>query len=100
MQALFLRYVAAVIATIASPSKHTYVAASLSSPLFGAAFLVSFWGLTVAQTYVDKVNERSWLPYIGIFILCHFSNLPFENLNGSVKKGIQETKLSSNKILT
>lgn len=34
----FLRYVAAVIATIASPSKHTYVAASLSSPLFGAAF--------------------------------------------------------------
>ena len=28
MQALFLRYVAAVIATIASPSKHTYVAVS------------------------------------------------------------------------
>ena len=40
LQAFFLRYVAAVIATIASPSKHTYVAASLSSPLFGAAFLL------------------------------------------------------------
>ena len=35
LQALFLRYVAAVIATAASPSKHTYVATSLSSPLFG-----------------------------------------------------------------
>jgi hypothetical protein len=34
-------------------------------------FALSFWGLTVVQTYVDKVNERSWLPYIGLSILCH-----------------------------
>lgn len=34
-------------------------------------FVLSFWGLTIIQTYVDKVNERSWLPYIGLFILCH-----------------------------
>lgn len=34
-------------------------------------FVLSFWGLTIAQTYVDKVNERSWLPYLGLFILCH-----------------------------
>jgi hypothetical protein len=34
-------------------------------------FELSFWGLTVAQTYVDKVNERSWLPYISLFIFCH-----------------------------
>lgn len=34
-------------------------------------FAASFWGLTILQTYVDKVNERSWLPYIGLFIYCH-----------------------------
>ncbi len=34
-------------------------------------FELSFWGLTIIQTYVDKVNERSWLPYIGLFILLH-----------------------------
>jgi hypothetical protein len=39
--------------------------------IYYLAFVFSFWGLTVAQTYTDKVNERSWLPYIGLFILCH-----------------------------
>jgi len=39
--------------------------------LFCAAFVVSYWALTLVQTYVDKVNERSWVPYIGLFILCH-----------------------------
>ena len=34
-------------------------------------FVFSFWVLVIAQTYVDKVNERSWLPYIGLFILSH-----------------------------
>lgn len=52
--------------------KHHDFSNSKKSNFYLFAFLVSFWGLTVAQTYVDKVNERSWLPYIGIFILCHF----------------------------
>lgn len=34
-------------------------------------FVFSFWGLSLVQTYVDKVNERSWLPYISLFIFCH-----------------------------
>jgi hypothetical protein len=34
-------------------------------------FVLSFWGLSIVQTYVDKVNERSWLPYISLFIFCH-----------------------------
>ena len=39
--------------------------------IYIGVFVLSFWGLTIAQTYVDKVNERSWIPYIGLFILCH-----------------------------
>jgi hypothetical protein len=39
--------------------------------LFLLIFTSSFWVLTIVQAYVDKVNERSWAPYIGLFILCH-----------------------------
>lgn len=38
-------------------------------------FAASFWVLALAQTYVDKLNERSWLPYMGLFLLCHFALL-------------------------
>lgn len=39
--------------------------------IYFAVFVLSFWGLTIAQAYADKVNERSWVPYMGLFILCH-----------------------------
>lgn len=35
------------------------------------AFTLSFWFLTAIQTYTVKVNDRSFLPLISLFILCH-----------------------------
>ena len=34
-------------------------------------FELSFFGLIVAQTYVDKLNDRSFIPLLGLFIFCH-----------------------------
>jgi hypothetical protein len=34
-------------------------------------FAVSFWVLIALQTYTDKVNDRSFVPLISLFILCH-----------------------------
>lgn len=34
-------------------------------------FVLSFWLFSIIQTYIDKVNERSWVPYIGLFVFCH-----------------------------
>lgn len=32
-------------------------------------FVFSFWALTVAQAYTDKINDRSFLPYLSVFFL-------------------------------
>lgn len=34
------------------------------------AFGLSFWVLTVLQTYTDKLNERSFMPLLSLYILC------------------------------
>jgi hypothetical protein len=39
--------------------------------LYWLAFEASFWALIVAQTYVYKLNDRSFTPYISLFIFCH-----------------------------
>ncbi len=44
---------------------------SFLNRLYTLAFVFSFWGLTIAQIYTDKVNERSFLPFLSLFIFCH-----------------------------
>lgn len=35
------------------------------------AFELSFWGLNVMQTYTAKINDRSFAPFLSLFLLCH-----------------------------
>lgn len=44
---------------------------SVTGLLRWALFAGSFWVLILIQTYTDKVNDRSFLPLISIFILCY-----------------------------
>ncbi len=44
---------------------------SFLNRLYTLGFVFSFWGLTIAQIYTDKVNERSFLPFLSLFIFCH-----------------------------
>ena len=39
--------------------------------LYWLAFEGSFWALTLAQTYTFKINERSFLPLLSLFLFCH-----------------------------
>jgi hypothetical protein len=39
--------------------------------LYLLTFLFSFWALITVQGYTDKVNERSFLPFLSLFIFCH-----------------------------
>ncbi len=39
--------------------------------LFCFGFVFSFWVLTLLQAYTDKVNDRSFVPYLSLFVFCH-----------------------------
>ena len=41
-------------------------------PIYLIGFVLSFWILIVIQTYTDKLNDRSFSPYLSLFIFCHF----------------------------
>jgi hypothetical protein len=41
------------------------------STIIYLSFVSSFWILTALQTYTVKVNDRSFLPLISLFIFCH-----------------------------
>ncbi len=42
------------------------------NPVYLIGFALSFWILIVVQTYTDKLNDRSFSPYLTLFIFCHF----------------------------
>jgi hypothetical protein len=56
-------------------------------------FEISFWALITVQTYVYKLNDRSFTPYLSLFILCHILLLAATDL--SVRRSASVNLLAS-----
>lgn len=66
------QYIALVLLAIALSAlllKRQYATGHKTLLLYALGTVLSFWALTALQAYTDKINERSWLPYLSLFIL-------------------------------
>ncbi len=68
-------YLCLIIVLLSAGLLFTPVRFSIWRLLRWAVFAGSFWLLILMQTYTDKINDRSFIPLIGIFIFCHLIEL-------------------------